>query len=125
MDSSAHGNPYFAQKRSATGTPVSETTPRFDGSSSPIELKIGEQRELDLLKAFKKSVTADSFHFLDIEDFDIGPFWGFRNKTTKIKDFWSNGLRNFRGTFPGEKYDCEKVEVQNFLEHPKLSKSTQ
>ena len=52
-------------------------------------------------------------------------FVKFEATTTKNKNFRSKGLRNFRGTFPENKYDCAKVEIQSFLEHPKFSKSVQ
>ena len=93
-----------------------------------IDLKIGEHGRLYLLKHQKKFGVGNLDNYRDIEDFDIGNFkLKHQNQpsTSKIKNFRSNGLGNFRGTFPENKHDCEKVEVQSFLEHPKLSKSVQ
>ena len=56
---------------------------------------------------------------------DLRNFEYSQASTSKIKNFRSNGLGNFRGTFPENKYDCGKVEIHSFLEHPKFSKSVQ
>ena len=103
---------------------------RVDGSSTPIRTKIGEQARLDLPSAQKKSGCGNVFHFRDIDDFRYRDFRAKTKKSTKIwstknRKFWSTILRNFRGTFPENKYDCGKIQIQSFSEHPKLSKSVQ
>ena len=56
----------------------------------------------------------------------VDKFDAVRVQNTKINEnLVQEDLRNFRGTFPENNYDCVKVEIQSFLKHPKLSKSVQ